>query len=191
MRSGAPVIYQATLLHEDLVGHADFLRRVERPSALGDWSYEVIDTKLARSEKPKFVLQLCFYSELLALAQGAEPQAMHVVLGTGDEVSYRCADYTRYFRRLLHRFREALAATDPNATYPDPCERCPICHWRELCEARREQDDSLWLVADIRSMSTGIQFSPVSGSEYSPPGQLIASGSSVRTSPALSLSLSR
>jgi uncharacterized protein len=151
MRTGAPVIYQATLLHEDLVGHADFLRRVERPSALGDWSYEVIDTKLARSEKPKFVLQLCFYSELLALAQGAESQAMHVVLGTGDEVSYRCADYTRYFRRLLQRFREALADTDPNATYPDPCERCPICHWRELCEARREQDDSLWLVADIRS----------------------------------------
>jgi uncharacterized protein len=29
MRSGAPLIYQATLLHEDLVGHADFLRRVE------------------------------------------------------------------------------------------------------------------------------------------------------------------
>ncbi len=42
------------------------------------------------------MLQLCFYSELLALAQGAEPHAMHVVLGTGDEVSYRCADFTRY-----------------------------------------------------------------------------------------------
>ena len=87
MRDGAPIIYQATLLHEDPVGHADFLRRVERPSRLGAWSYEVIDTKLARSEKPKFVLQLCFYSELLALAQSAEPAAMHVVLGTGDEVS--------------------------------------------------------------------------------------------------------
>jgi uncharacterized protein len=50
MKSFATVIYQATLLHEDLVGHADFLRRVERPSNLGGWSYEVIDTKLARSE---------------------------------------------------------------------------------------------------------------------------------------------
>jgi cytochrome c biogenesis protein CcdA len=40
-------------------------------------------------------------------------------------------------------------------------------------------------------LSTGIQISPVSGSEKSPPGQLIASGSAVRTSPALSLSLRR
>lgn len=40
-------------------------------------------------------------------------------------------------------------------------------------------------------MSTGIQMSPVSGSESSSPGQLMASGSSARTSPALSLSLSR
>ena len=151
MRDGAAVVYQATLLKKDLVGHADFLRRVERPSSLGDWSYEVIDTKLARSEKPKFVLQLCFYSELLAVTQGTEPRAMHVVLGTGDETSYRYADYTRYFRRLLQRFRATLGSTDTDATYPDPCERCSICSWRELCEARREQDDSLWLVADIRS----------------------------------------
>jgi IS5 family transposase len=40
-------------------------------------------------------------------------------------------------------------------------------------------------------VSTGIQISPVSGSENSSPGQLMASGSSARTRPALSLSLSR
>ena len=151
MHAGAPIVYQATFLQDDLLGHADFLRRVERPSSLGDWSYEVIDTKLARSEKPKFVLQLAFYSEMLAVAQGAEPQTMHVVLGSGEEVSYRCADYSRYFRRLLRRFRTALAQQPPKSTYPDPCERCSLCHWRERCEAQRERDDSLWLVADIRT----------------------------------------
>jgi hypothetical protein len=33
-----------------------------------------------------------FCSEPIALVQRAEPQEMHVVLGTGDEISYRRAD---------------------------------------------------------------------------------------------------
>ena len=151
MRRGVSFIYQATLLHDDLIGHADFLKRVERPSQFGDWSYEVVDTKLARTSKPKFVLQLSFYSELLELAQGSAPQSMHVVLGRGEETTYRCADYSRYFRRLLRRFRATIGSTSIEQTFPDPCERCSLCHWRELCEARRESDDSLWLVADIRA----------------------------------------
>src|SRR4051794_27798867 len=63
MRAGAPVIFQATFLQDGWRGHVDFLERVARPSALGDWSYEVLDTKLARSVKPYFVIQLCLYSE--------------------------------------------------------------------------------------------------------------------------------
>ena len=44
MRAGAPAIYQAVLAHGDWFGIADFLERVERPSNLGAWSYEVADT---------------------------------------------------------------------------------------------------------------------------------------------------
>ena len=63
MRKGAGIIYQAAFLHGDWQGHADFLVRVDRPSNLGNWSYEVADTKLARHAKPYFLLQLSFYSE--------------------------------------------------------------------------------------------------------------------------------
>ncbi len=38
--------------------YADFLERVARPSKLGDFSYEVVDTKLKRSPDPKHLLQL-------------------------------------------------------------------------------------------------------------------------------------
>ena len=38
LRAGASIIYQATFLDGDLVGHADFLRKVNRPSALGNHS---------------------------------------------------------------------------------------------------------------------------------------------------------
>ena len=76
----------------DLVGHADFLRKVPRPSALGNYSYEVIDTKLSRKPKASYVLQLAFYGDLLAKVQQLDPHAMHVVLGTREQVRFTCSD---------------------------------------------------------------------------------------------------
>lgn len=104
MRDGVDVIYQATLLDGCLVGHADFLMKVQRPSALGPHSYEVSDTKFSRTPKAKFIVQLAFYSKLVAIAQEAAPQMMHVVLGDRSVRSYRCADFGHYFDALLARF---------------------------------------------------------------------------------------
>jgi uncharacterized protein len=108
LRSGADLIYQATFLDGELVGHADFLRKVPRPSALGDYSYEVIDTKLGRKPKASYVLQLAFYGDLLAKVQQLDPHAMHLVLGTREQVTFTCSEYSRYFRRLLGRFTRAI-----------------------------------------------------------------------------------
>src|ERR1700680_4639916 len=70
MRAGAQVIYQAALAHGDWRGFADFLERVPVPSsALGDYSYELLATKLARRAKPSYLVQLCLYSDLLARVQ--------------------------------------------------------------------------------------------------------------------------
>jgi len=153
MRSGAEVIYQATLRDGQLFGHADFLMRVDgEASNLGTWRYEVADTKLARSPKAKFLVQLAFYSHLLALAQGAEPKRMHVVLGDQTERAFRCADFMRYYRALLVRFLariQALAGGAYPGTYPLPCAHCDLCHWRERCEAQRLADDHLCQVANI------------------------------------------
>jgi len=63
----------------DFEGYADFLHRVETPSALGAWSYEVADTKLARKPKPYFLLQLCGYAKMLEHIQGVRPENVHVV----------------------------------------------------------------------------------------------------------------
>lgn len=88
MRAGVEIVYQGVLFDgERWRGYSDFLERVEIPSALGDWSYEVADTKLARRVKPYFLLQLCFYSELLATMQQLEPERMHIVLGTNARES--------------------------------------------------------------------------------------------------------
>jgi uncharacterized protein len=63
MRRGFPVIVQGALSHRGWNGRADILRRVETPSALGGWSYEPIDTKLARETKAGAILQLCAQSD--------------------------------------------------------------------------------------------------------------------------------
>lgn len=159
MQQGAEVIYQATLRDGPLLGHADFLRRVDgEESALGAWRYEVADTKLARSAKAKFLVQLAFYSALLAQAQGAQPRLMHVVLGDQTERAFRCADYMHYYRSLLRRFMarvQALADGAPAATYPLPVAHCDLCHWRARCEAQRVADDHLCQVANISRIQWG------------------------------------
>jgi predicted RecB family nuclease len=144
--AGAEVIYQATFFDGELRGHADFLFRVDRPSKLGDYCYEVADTKLARRAKPYFILQLCFYSELLARVQGTEPERIHVILGTNEQHSYRLAEFSAYYRRVRQRMLDDLAAGVPD-TYPDPVEHCAICDWRKECDQRRIDDDHLSLVA--------------------------------------------
>lgn len=153
MAAGAEVVYQATLRNGPLFGHADFLMRVDGvPSNFGNWCYEVADTKLARSPKAKFLVQLAFYSHLLATAQGARPQHMHVVLGDQSERSFRCADYMHYFRALLTRFLHRVAtlvAGESGKVYPEPCAHCDLCAWRGRCEAQRVADDHLCQVANI------------------------------------------
>jgi predicted RecB family nuclease len=148
MEEGYDVIFQATFLSGPLYGRADFLRRVELPSKLGAHSYEVLDTKLARSAKATFVVQLCFYSALLADAQGIEPKMMHLLLGDGSERNFRVANYSRYFRQMRERLL-AFVAGQPNATYPARCPHCPVCLWRDLCDERWRKDDHLNQVAGI------------------------------------------
>ncbi|MGH2591208.1 MAG: TM0106 family RecB-like putative nuclease, partial [Actinomycetota bacterium] len=124
--------------------------RIDRPSDLGKWSYEVADTKLARRAKPYFILQLCFYSELLHAVQGGEPpERIHVILGTNEQHSFRLVEFAAYFRRVRDRFLAELRGDDWD-TYPIPVEHCGVCRWRDACDARWIADDHLSLVANIR-----------------------------------------
>jgi predicted RecB family nuclease len=150
MRAGAETIYQGVLF--DGVrwrGYSDFLHRVERPSKLGNFSYEVADTKLALRVKPYFLLQLCFYSELVGAIQGVQPARMHVVLGTRESRAFRVAEFAAYYRSVKRGF-EAVVDAGPSNTYPDPVEHCGLCRWQEHCATRREADDHLSLVARIQ-----------------------------------------
>ena len=154
MQRGVPVIVQAALTHQGWNGRADILRRVEAPSGLGGWSYEPIDTKLARETKAGAVLQLCLYADLLAEMQGLAPEYMYVVAPWSEfqPQQFRFADYAAYFRKAKRALVAAAALSAADDTYPDPIEHCDICRWRETCDKRRREDDHLCLVAGISKL---------------------------------------
>ena len=165
IRRGDDVIYQATFFDGRWLGLADFLVRVERASALGGWSYEVVDTKLARHVKASALLQICSYVEQLTEIQGTEPEWMHVALGGSARTveRHRVADYMAYFRTVKAAFEArvtadggyAAAVYPPAATYPEPVEHCEVCRWQLLCRDRRRRDDDLSLVAGAPSRLRG------------------------------------
>ncbi|MEO5816671.1 MAG: TM0106 family RecB-like putative nuclease, partial [Gemmatimonadaceae bacterium] len=148
MRDGVDVIYQGALVELPWHGYSDFLLRVGKPSALGSWSYEVADTKLARSAKPKHVLQLCLYSQLVAGEQELMPASAHVVLGDSVQFSFALNDYIYYCEAAKKRFLSFMA-DEARETSAEPCEHCGMCRWSGRCGHEWEETDHLSLVARL------------------------------------------
>jgi uncharacterized protein len=151
MKDGKEIIAQGALQHGAWVGRADILRRVDVPSALGPWSYEVLDTKLARETKGSTVLQISLYSDLVSQAQGLLPEHMYVVPPWTNfkPQQFRLTDYAAYYRHVKRSLELAVAAEQPELTYPEPNAHCEICRWRFTCAEKRRDDDHLSLVAGI------------------------------------------
>ena len=122
MEDGAEIIVQGAFRSGNWIGRTDVLRRIDTPSDLGPWSYEVIDTKLARETKGGTVLQLCLYADLIAEVQGVRPENCYVVAPRSDyePQAYRMADYGAYFRRVRRGLIEAIARWRQRRLYPDP-----------------------------------------------------------------------
>jgi predicted RecB family nuclease len=148
MRDGADVIYQGALTAPGWHGYSDFLLKINTPSDLGDYSYEVADTKLARAAKPKHVVQLCVYSEMISREQGVRPTHAHVMLGDGSEITLRLHDYLYYCNRARERF-DLFVSGKERVTIAERCPQCKLCHWSERCEDEWDKTGNLRLVAAL------------------------------------------
>jgi uncharacterized protein len=131
------------------------LRRFEQRSTLGEWSYRVVDTKLAKETRGGTILQLSLYSELLGLIQGTVPEHFEVVTpGPLAPIvhTFRINDFAAYFR-LIRRRLETVSLSDPlrlaEENYPEPVDYCEICRWDRRCKEKRRHDDHLSLVAGM------------------------------------------
>jgi uncharacterized protein len=111
----------------------------------------VLDTKLSKKEKTSHVIQLCFYSELLAEIQGVFPKVAYIVDGHNREISYSLHEYYAYYTNLKRDFLNTLHTDSAPQISPEPCHKCNTCHWIEHCKEHWQERDHLSLVARITS----------------------------------------
>ena len=149
MRSGTDVIYQAAFFDGAWGGFADFLLRVDRPSRLGPWAYDIADTKLARRLKVPALLQMAVYADRLEQLQGVPPERLYVVTGDGEKRRWRLVDVAAYARRARQRLRQFTES--PVETSAVKVGHCGQCRWLERCAAEWRQTDDLILVAFMRN----------------------------------------
>jgi uncharacterized protein len=147
LAAGPDVVFLGAFLSGAWGGWSGFLERVDWPSALGPFSYEVTDTKLKRRPHPKHVLRLVLYSDMLAELHGVMPEFAHVELGNGQRATLRLADYAAYARAARARLEGFVA--NPSPTRPVPCSDCALCRWGDYCAGVWAAQDSLFAVAGI------------------------------------------
>ncbi len=152
MKEGYDYIVQAQLNLNGWNGRSDFLKKVSGDSDLGDFHYEVEDTKLAQETKAGSVIQLCYYSEVLGKLQGRTPENMFIVKPGSDFPTdkYRFPEFESYYHLIKDQFEQVMAG-DPRETYPMPVSKCDTCRWWKECDQKWHKDDHLSLVAGIRT----------------------------------------
>jgi len=148
MIDGAEVIFQACLQLLPFRGYADFLVKVPGDSKLGDFHYEVWDTKLSKTPKPYFIIQLCSYTEILAAIQGRPADEIAVVLGNDELARYRVSDFYFYYQHLKQQFLASEKNFDPELM-PDPANSNDWGRWGTVAEQLLIERDHLSQVATI------------------------------------------
>ena len=148
MQSGAKVIYQAHLVADGWHGYPDFLLRCPDGCACGRWHYTPWDTKLARSAKPHFIIQLCGYADLLESISGFRPEEIVFVLGQGEIRPYQTRQFFYYYRQLKRSFTAFQAAWQASQV-PDPGLDRTWGRWEHAAERRLSDADHLSRVAGI------------------------------------------
>lgn len=150
MQNGTDVIYQACLEVLPFRGFADFLIKIEGNSVFGDYQYEVWDTKLAKTVKPNFLIQLCAYAEMLENIQGKKPDFITVVTGMKEHKRFRTAEYYYFY----HHLKQVFLATHHGFTQencPDPASSGSWGRWKNYADLLLKKVDHLVQVATITS----------------------------------------
>jgi uncharacterized protein len=143
--ASAPVVFQAALQQDGFAGFADFIMQDD------EGRYQVWDTKLARSPKPYYAIQLCCYAEMLAAVSGiAVSEKFGIILGTEERVEFRIEDFLHFYQNLKARFLELQAGfTGDLSQRPEPLPRADHGRWTSYAEAYFLETDHLVQVAGI------------------------------------------
>ncbi len=145
LNAKAPIIYQAALESSRFAGFSDFIILDD----LGQ--YQIWDTKLARTPKPYFAVQLCCYSEMFASTAGVQmPKKFGIILGNKDKIEFRTEDFFHYYQRIKDNF---LAMQDGFSgkmeDCPEPLPGADHGRWTSHADKFFDEKDHLVRVAGI------------------------------------------
>ena len=147
IQKGYDLIYHAYLIDDNLRGEADFLIKCDTKSDLGDYSYEVYDTKITRNLKPRHVTQITAYSDMLGKIQKVLPEKMYLIDGSDEYHSFKTIEYIDLFYHSKKEFIKFLSNTSKEKIYPEKCSYCNLCDWKDECDKTWENDNYINLVA--------------------------------------------
>jgi len=151
MKKGFKLINKAFFVDKNFRGEADFLLRIDKKSTLGDFSYEVYDTKITRNLKPKHILQITGYSYFISLVQGSLPSKMYLIDGLQKINEYKVEEFFDYFLYTKNNFEELLEKAKKIKLYPEKCSFCNLCSWQEECEKIWNKDNYINQVCGIKA----------------------------------------
>ncbi len=156
LREGVSGVTQAVLLEEPRLGIPDLLRREDGESELGSFHYVVGDIKSSGRPRSDQLLQVAFYSRMLARLQGRDPDYGYLILKTGVEERFCLADYDAAIEEVEERVLQLAA--DPAVSQPFFNRGCHKCHWSQRCvPGLREADDLSLLQGMTRGVRTTLQ----------------------------------
>ena len=151
LKKGYDLIYKAFLIDEDFRGEVDFLLKINNKSKLGNYSYEVYDTKVTKSLKPKHVLQITGYSFLLSKIQEIVPRHMYLIDGANKTHTFKTSEFLDYFLYTKNNFENFLPKANKIDLYPEKCSFCGICSWLDECEKIWDKDNYINQICGIKN----------------------------------------
>ncbi len=120
MAQGAAEIYAMPLMYLPfgIAGRPDVLVKVPGGnSRFGDYHYEVVEIKLAKTVKPSHIVQSAFYCRLVGVIQDFMPQKFHVVNGERELFQFEYMEYESQLNDSIEGVHQILSGTPIESCY--------------------------------------------------------------------------
>lgn len=148
LKKGYDVIYQAHLNKDNLIGASDFLIKKKGKSNLGDYYYEIWDSKLSNTVKPSFIIQLCAYAEMLQVQQGTLSPQIGIYLGNFEKKQFNIQNFYFYYLSIKDDFIKYHDEFDMNQM-PNLEDSKAYGEWNNYVSTLLLEKDDLLQIAGI------------------------------------------
>ena len=134
LNNGYELIYGGWLQSDKWSGEIDFLEiNTKKKSNLGNWSYEVIDTKYSSRVKSDHIYQVSLYSFLINEAQGFLPENFYILLKDKSKEAIKLKDVYETF--LVHKTSyENFIESELNGLNSKKKNYFSLCDLKAVCE---------------------------------------------------------